>query len=83
MNRNPKMTAIIPIIIDVRGMILLIGFVIVAPMNTADSPKKSRLKPTISETNAEENIGNIIKINPRIIDIKPRSLFALIVFTSI
>ena len=44
------------------------------PMNTAEIPKKSRLKPTITETSPAENIGNTIKIRPMIIERIPAVL---------
>ena len=65
MNRNPKIIAIIPIIIDEAGMMLLTGFTMVAPINTVVNPKKSRLNPTINETSAAENIGKIIMISKK------------------
>ena len=37
----------------------------VYPMNAAEIPKNTKLKPTIIETNPIENIGNRMNIKPR------------------
>ena len=53
------------------------------PMNTVEIPKNSKLKPTITDTNPAENIGNIMKINPMIADNIPALLVTSIFFTSL
>lgn len=45
------------------------------PINAAEIPKKSKLKPTIIETSSDENIGNNMKIKPKMIDKIPAVLF--------
>lgn len=65
MNKNPNIIAKIPIIIAIVEKVLLIGFLMFQPINAADIPKKSKLKPTIMEINSDENIGKIMNSNPR------------------
>ena len=74
MNRNPNITAIIPMIRIMFPPVLLIPSLMFHPMNAAEIPKKSKLKPTIIETNPDENIGNNMKIKPKITDIIPALL---------
>ena len=51
-------------------------FRMLKPMNAAEIPKKSKLNPTIIEINSPENIGNMMKINPNMIDNIP-ALFSM------
>ena len=82
MNRNPNIIAIIPMImamIDITSKLDLMF----QPMNAAEIPKNSKLKPTIIETISDENIGNNMNINPKMIDRIPAVLFMPIYVTSI
>ena len=63
----------IPIIIVARENILR-EFLILKPINAAEIPKNNKLKPTINETSSDENIGNNININPKIIESIPALL---------
>lgn len=81
MNRNPKIILIIPISMAIVEIVLLTLFLMLIPMNTAEIPKKSKLKPTITETNSAENIGKIMKSKPTIIENIP-ALLKIIFFTS-
>ena len=72
------MTAIIPMIRIMFPLVLLIPSLMFHPINAAEIPKKSKLKPTITETNSDENIGNNMKINPKIIDNIPAPLLMFI-----
>ena len=64
-------------------LVLLIPSLMFHPMNIEERPKKSKLKPTITETNSAENIGNNMKIKPSITDNIPAPLLMLIFFTSV
>ena len=72
------MTAIIPMIRIMFPLVLLIPSLMFNPMNIDEIPKNSKLKPTITETNPAENIGNNMKINPKIIDNIPAPLLMFI-----
>ena len=67
MNRNPKIMAKIPIIMEIIEKPLFGSCLMFNPKNAAEIPKKSKLKPTITETNPAENMGNTMNIKPRII----------------
>ena len=71
------MIAIMPIIMAIIENVLLKGVLISHPINTAVIPKKSKLKPTIIDTNSEENIGKIIKSKPTMIDNIPAFLLII------
>lgn len=74
MNRNPNIIAMIPIIIAaIENMSK--ACLILNPMNRDEIPKNRRLKPTIIETNSDENMGNNMKIKPNIIDKIPAPLY--------
>ena len=73
MNNSPNMAAIIPIII-VASPALSNCFFILHPNSAILIPKNNRLTPTITETKASENNGNIMNIKPRIIEINPTPL---------
>lgn len=73
MNKNPNIIARIPIMIDTVENISKLGLMF-QPMNTAEIPKNSKLKPTIIEINSDENMGNNINIKPNIIDKSPAPL---------
>ncbi len=47
------------------------------PMNMVEIPKNNKLKPTIIDTNSDENIGNSIKTNPKMIDRIPALLLIM------
>ena len=64
----------IPIIIAIIENALSELCLMSKPKKTAEIPKKSKLRPTMTETNPAENIGKIIKIKPRIIDNSPAPL---------
>lgn len=49
------------------------------PKNTVEIPKNKRHKPTIIEIIPDENIGNIMKISPIIIERIPALLLIVIV----
>ena len=57
--------------------------IILYPRNAAAIPKYNKLNPTIVEINCSENIGNIIKTNPKTTDNSPALLFIFICPTSI
>ena len=57
MNSKPNMMAIIPII----------TFNVVSPLNNYAKPKNNKLSPITIDVKAELKIGQIIKINPKII----------------
>jgi len=61
------MIANIPIIMETMEKLLFGSCLMFNPKNTAEIPKKSRLKPTMTETNPAENIGNMMNIKPRTI----------------
>lgn len=73
MNRNPNIIAIIPIITVISEKVLSESFMF-QPMNAAEIPKNSKLKPTIIETSPVENIGNSMNIKPKIIESIPALL---------
>ena len=47
------------------------------PITAAEIPKNNRLKPTIIETNPDENIGNNMNTNPKMIDKIPAFLLII------
>ena len=61
------MIANIPIIMETMEKLLFGSCLMFNPKNTAEIPKNSRLKPTMTETNPAENIGNMMNIKPRTI----------------
>lgn len=67
------MMDIAPITIATLGYIFK-SCLMLNPINKAEIPKNNKLNPTITEINPAENIGNIIKINPKIIDNIPTPL---------
>ncbi len=67
------MIAKIPIIIVAVGR-WSIWFFMLKPINVTEIPKNNKLKPTIREISPAENMGNIIKINPKIMDSIPAIL---------
>ena len=67
--------AIIPIIILAIAVIPPNSDLKPMPIKSVERPKKSKLTPTITETNSDENIGNIMNIKPKIIEIIPTVLF--------
>lgn len=69
------MIAIIPIIILAIAVIPPYSDLKPMPIKSVERPKKSKLTPTITETNSDENIGNIMNIKPKIIEIIPTVLF--------
>ena len=73
MNRNPRIMAIIPIIIvtiaNASNACLML-----MPKYTVEIPKNSRLSPTIIETSPDENIGKTMNINPTMMDRIPALL---------
>lgn len=68
--------AISPIIMDTVENIPF-WFLRLNPMNADEIPKNNKLKPTITETNPDENIGNKINIIPKIIDNSPALLLII------
>ena len=76
MNMNPNIMAISPIIIDTIANILF-SFLRLIPINAVEIPKNNRLKPTITETRLDANIGNMMNINPKIIDNSPAVLLII------
>ena len=70
MNSNPNMIARIPIII----------LMALNPVNITAIPKNIKLIPIMMDTTPELKNGKIIKINPKITDNIPDSLFGSIVF---
>ncbi len=66
-----------PMIMAIVEKVLLYGLLIFHPMNAADIPKKSKLKPTMIEISSDENMGNIIKSKPRIIANNPALLLTI------
>ncbi len=75
---NPNIIAMTPMII-VPIAYMLNACLILMPMNAVEIPKNSKLMPTISETNPDENIGKIININPNMMDRIPAVLLMPIV----
>ena len=78
MNRNPKIMAIIPIIIVTianksKACLMLM------PINNVEIPKNNRLKPTMTEINSDENMGNIMNNSPNTIAMIPALLLMFIV----
>ncbi len=74
---NPKIMAISPIIMDTVENIPF-WFLRLNPINAVEIPKNNKLKPTIIETNPDENIGNRINIIPKIIDNIPALLLIIL-----
>ncbi len=68
------MTAMIPIMRIMFPPVLLIPSLMFHPINAAEIPKNSKLIPTIIETKPAENMGNNMKINPKIADNIPALL---------
>lgn len=54
----------------------------VKPISIAEIPKNTKLTPIRMDTNPELIIGQIIKINPKIMDNIPDALLASIFFSS-
>ena len=74
MNRNPNIIAMIPMIMAMIDSTSKLDLMF-QPMNAAEIPKNSKLKPTIIETTSDENIGNNMNIKPKMIDRIPAVLF--------
>lgn len=70
MNNNPRIKEMIPIIIVIMET-TFDSFLMLKPIIAAEIPKNSKLKPTIMDTTPAENIGNKIKIKPKMIKIIP------------
>ena len=81
-NRNPNITAIIPIMISIIPTVGLAGLML-EPKNIVEIPKNSRLNPTIIEMNPVENIGSNMNIKPIIIVIIPEVFSKAIHVTSV
>lgn len=77
MNRNPNIIAISPIIMIAIERVLC-SCLIFQPRNADEIPKNNKLKPTITEINPDENIGNNMNIRPNIIDKIPALLLIIV-----